>query len=892
MANALDAYHKKRNFGVTSEPRGRTARRSGNSFVIQKHDATRLHYDFRLELDGVLKSWAVTRGPNLVPGEKRLAVHVEDHPLDYGSFEGTIPGGQYGAGTVMVWDQGTWEPEGDPHVGYAKGHLDFTLHGQKLRGKWHLVRMRPRHGEKGDNWLLIKANDAEARTPDEVDILEEQPNSVMTSRSLDEIAGDAHGRQWTSGKRAHAQTMVPRTPRERAMAPLAEPMPASKAASKTSASSAPRSATKSAGKPAPDPASKSPPKAAGRSTSKSSKQAAPFSFKPPKKAKRAALPDFVSPMLPTLTAIPPSGADWLHEVKFDGYRIEAVLGGGKVILRTRKGLDWTDRFTTIAAAFSELPVKTCIIDGEIVVENENGVSDFAALQNALKEGKTQDLVCYAFDILYLDGFDLTQAALIDRKELLGSLLKDKNARVLRFSEHFTENGDRMLQHVCRLGAEGVVSKRRDAPYRPSRTTDWTKSKCANRQEFVIIGYVPSSTARRAIGSLVLGYYESGKLVHAGRVGTGFSNKMSADLFAELESERVPKAPVSTPLPAEARRNVVWVKPSRVAEVEFRGWTADVLLRQASFKGLREDKDPKEIVREKTVGAPAAATTTSVKLTHPDRVLWPDVGITKQGLADYYAMVWPWIEKHIVGRPLVLVRCPTGFAQGCFFQKHVWAGIDKHVLQVRDPHEKESILGIDSLDGLIALVQAAALEIHPWGSRSADLDHPDRLIFDLDPGDGVAFGDLIAAAREVRKRLARKKLESFVKTTGGKGLHVVAPIEPRSTWEQAKSFCRALAEDMARDNPQRLTVVVAKKARPGRIYIDYLRNGRGATAVAAYSTRARPGAAVSVPLTWDELDSTSSASQFTLSNLEKRLQHLVDDPWAGFFDMRQVLPGAP
>jgi bifunctional non-homologous end joining protein LigD len=866
VANALEAYHKKRDFGVTSEPRGSKARRKGNSFVIQKHDATRLHYDFRLELDGVLKSWAVTRGPSLVPGEKRLAVHVEDHPLDYGSFEGTIPGGQYGAGTVLVWDRGTWEPEGDPHKGYAKGHLDFTLHGEKLKGKWHLVRMRARNGEKADNWLLIKASDEEARTAGDPDILEEEPNSVVTGSSLQDIAGDAHSRQWTSGKKAHTQARNANSPRARAMAPLPEAKPAIKPTTKAAASR--RVVTKSA----------------------KAKQAAAFAFKPPKGAKRAALPTFVAPMLPTLVEAPPSGEGWLSEIKFDGYRVEAVFDSGSVVLRTRKGLDWTDRFPTIAAGVAELPVKTCLIDGEIVVEDENGISDFSALQNALKEGKPQNLVYYAFDILHLDGYDLTRAPLIERKKLLGSLLAAAGGP-LRFSEHFDENGDLMLQHVCRLGAEGIVSKRSDGPYRSGRTTDWTKSKCTNRQEFVILGYVPSSTARKAIGSLVLGYYDKGKLVHAGRVGTGFSNKLAGDLFADLERERMPKPPVSTPLPAEARRNVVWIKPTRVAEVEFRGWTADSNLRQASFKGLREDKDPQEIVREKAVAVKVDTPATSVQLSHPDRVLWPDVGITKQGLADYYAMVWPWIEKYIVGRPLVLVRCPTGFVQGCFFQKHAWAGMDKHILQVRNVKEKEPILGIDSFDGLIAIVQSAALEIHPWGSRSNDLDHPDQLIFDLDPGEGVSFPDLVAAAREVRQRLADVKLESFVKTTGGKGLHVVLPIEPRATWDAAKNFCRVLAEAMARDNPQRFTATVAKKARAGRIYVDYLRNGRGATAVAAYSTRARPSAGISTPLAWDELEATTSASQFTLSNFGKRLQHLGSDPWSGFFDLRQGLPAA-
>jgi bifunctional non-homologous end joining protein LigD len=866
VASALEAYHKKRDFAVTSEPRGSRARHKGNSFVVQKHAATRLHYDFRLELDGVLKSWAVTRGPSLVPGEKRLAVHVEDHPLDYGSFEGIIPKGQYGAGAVLVWDRGTWEPEGDPHAGYAKGHLDFTLHGRKLRGKWHLVRMRARHGEKADNWLLIKANDAEARRAKDPDILTEQPDSVLTGRSIEKVAGDAHSRQWTSGKAAHAPATNAKSPRARASAPLAKPKAAAKSAAKSAASR--------------------------RVESKDAGRAMPFRFKPPKAAKRAALPKFVAPMLPTLTDVPPLGADWVHEVKFDGYRIEAVRDAKKAVLRTRAGLDWTERFRSVAAAVVALPAGKCLIDGEVVVEDENGVSDFSALQAALKDGNTQGLVYYAFDLLHLDGLDLTRAPLIERKNLLASLLAAAaKGGSLRYSEHFDENGDLMLQHVCRLGAEGIVSKRRNSPYRSGRTTEWTKSKCTNRQELVILGYVPSTTARRAIGSLVLGYYDKGKLIHAGRVGTGFSNKMAADLFALLERERIDKPALATPPSAEARRNVVWVKPIRVAEVEFRGWTADSNLRQASFKGLREDKDPKEIIREKAVVTPLDTPTTSVTLTHPDRVLWPEAGITKQGLADYYATVWPWIAKHIVGRPLVLVRCPTGYVQGCFFQKHVWAGLDRHIQQIHDPREKLPIVGIDSFDGLIALVQAAALEIHPWGAKSDNLDRPDRLIFDLDPGEGIDFPDLIAAAREVRQRLAKAKLESFVKTTGGKGLHVVAPIQPRSTWEQAKNFCRALAEAMAHDAPQRFTATVAKKARGGRIYVDYLRNARGATAVAAYSTRARPNAAVSTPLTWEELAATSSASQFTLGNLAKRLQRFDADPWSGFFELRQQLPSA-
>ncbi|QAY95753.1 DNA ligase D [Methylovirgula ligni] len=856
---ALETYRKKRDFTVTSEPRGLKGRSSGNAFVVQKHDATRLHYDFRLELDGVLKSWAVTRGPSLVPGEKRLAVHVEDHPLDYGSFEGTIPEGQYGAGTVLVWDRGTWTPEGDPEKAYAKGHLDFTLHGEKLKGRWHLVRMHPRPGEKRENWLLIKGEDDQARGPGDPDILEEEPNSVITGRSLEDIAGDKKSRRWTSGKAAQPRVETPGSPRARAMAPV------------ESIKSDPPAKKKRALPPV---------------------KRAPFAFSPPKGAKRKALPDFIAPMLPTLVATPPSGAQWIHEVKFDGYRIEAVVKAGKVKLRTRTGLDWADRFPTVAAAFAQLPVKDCIVDGEVVVEEANGISDFSALQNALSEGETGSMVYYAFDLMHIDGYDLTGLPLVARKEILQSLLKATPDVILRYSDHFDENGELMLQHVCRLGAEGVVSKKRESHYLSKRSTDWLKIKCANRQEFVIAGYVPSTTTRKAIGSLVLGYYENGKLRHAGRVGTGYSSKMALDLFALLSRERIEKPAFESPLSSEARRNAVWVKPDRVAEVEFRGWTADANLRQASFKGLREDKNPKDIVRERVapMAKEAEAPATSVTFTHRDRVYWPEAGVTKQGLADYYTMVWPWIEKYLLGRPLVLLRCPNGIVQGGFFQKHPWAGIDPHILQIHDPHEKEPILGIDSFDGLMALVQSAALEIHPWGARSDDLDHPDRLIFDLDPGEGVAFAEIIAAAKEVRRRLAEAKLKSFVKTTGGKGLHVVAPLTPRATWTVAKDFCRALADSMAHDAPQLYTATATKTQRPKRIYIDYLRNARGATAVAPYSTRARPPAGISTPLTWDELDSVVSGSQFTIGNFSKRLQHLAKDPWDGFFRLRQSLPG--
>ncbi|HUZ66997.1 MAG TPA: DNA ligase D, partial [Beijerinckiaceae bacterium] len=537
-----------------------------------------------------------------------------------------------------------------------------------------------------------------------------------------------------------------------------------------------------------------------------------------------------------------------------------------------------------------------LLDGEAVVEDENGVSDFAGLQEALKDGRAEKIAYYAFDLLHLDGHDLTRAPLIERKALLAQILKAiPSPNPLRYSEHFEEHGETMLRHVCRLSGEGIVSKKRAGPYRSGRTLDWLKSKCANRQEFVIAGFVPSTAARNAIGSLVLAYWDGDRLVHAGRVGSGFSSRVATDLFAELDRERVDKPPLSGPLSAEARRNVKWVRPERVAETEFRGWTGGGQLRQASFKGLREDKDAREIIREEPKAQPVGArrprpeqAPPDVKLTHPDRVLWPEAGVTKQGLADYYAAAWPFMERFVSNRPLALFRCPTGIARGCFFQKHGWEGMGERVQRIHDPNDAEPILAIEDLAGLLTLVQASVLEIHPWGARSDDLERPDMLTIDLDPGEGVTWADLVAAAHDARERLRAKGLESFAKTSGGKGLHVVVPLKPHAGWDAAKAFCKTLADEMAHDSPDRYVATMTKKARAKRIYVDYLRNGRGATAVCAYSTRARPACGISTPLFWEELEATASASHFTLGNVIRRLTHLNADPWKDFFATSQTL----
>ncbi|RWP17356.1 MAG: DNA ligase D [Mesorhizobium sp.] len=830
---ALETYRKKRNFSVTPEPQGRRAPKRGNSFVIQKHDATRLHYDFRLEMDGVLKSWAVTKGPSLIPGEKRLAVHVEDHPLEYGDFEGTIPKGEYGGGTVLLWDRGTWTPIGDAHRGYAKGHLDFELHGEKLGGRWHLVRMAGKPRETRENWLLIKGDDDAARTEGDPDILDERPESVATGRKIEDVAGEEPGWSSKTGrirKRRGGSTRP--TPAEEPPAAVSVPEP-----SKI------------------------------------------------KGAKKAALPDFVEPTLATLVSSAPSGERWLHEIKFDGYRLQARIEAGRVKLLTRSGLDWTKKFgKAVVSALADVPVETALIDGELVVEGSAGASDFSALQADLSEGRSDRFRFYVFDLLHLDGHDLRDVALIKRKELLEKII-GSDSGIISYSGHFEEDGALVLRHACRLSLEGIVSKLRDAPYRSGRSKNWVKSKCSARQEFVVAGFIPSTTSRKAIGSLVLGVHDHGKLHHVGRVGTGYTAAVAESLFKKLERMRIPSSPFDERLSADEARQVRYVRPDLVAEIEFRAWTADGNLRHASFRGLREDKPAKEIVREtpKTSKEVAKPQRRTVKLTHPDRLYWPDEGVTKEGLADYYAEVWRHASPYIVGRALALVRCPNGISGEQFFQKHAWKGFNPNVVLVHDPKDPpdERLISINDLDGLIGLVQSAALEIHPWGSTVSDWERPDTIIMDLDPGEGVSWQAVIEAAVETRDRLKDAGLVPFVKTSGGKGLHVVAPLKPKAEWPAVKGFTKAIADSMAADSPNRYVSTITKSKRRGKILVDYLRNQRGATAVASYSTRARPGAAVSMPLAWDELGPSVGPAYFTVENTPTRLASVSSDPWQDF-----------
>lgn len=841
---------------------------AGGAFVVQKHAARRLHYDLRLELDGVLKSWAVTRGPSLALGEKRLAVSTEDHPIEYLDFEGNIPKGEYGGGSVIVWDQGRWVAEGDPHKGLAKGHLAFRLAGARLNGRWHLVRMRQRRGEKTVPWLLIKSDDEFARKAGDPEITDEEVASRISGRTNEEVAA--------------AGTL----PADRQQRRAAEP---------------------------------------------ARKRKLPEAGKVPG-ARKGGLPTFLAPSLASPCDKPPNGAKWIHEIKHDGYRIQARIDGRDTRLLTRKALDWTARFRTIADALGGLGLGSALIDGEIVVEDEKGISSLNNLQADLKAGRGDRLRYYVFDLLYCGGYDLTKAKLIDRKQLLQEVVTSLSPHSpIRFSEHLEADGATMLEHSCRLGLEGIISKRRDLAYRSGRGEAWFKAKCQQSQEFVILGYVASTAASRMIGALALGYYSDGQLAYAGRVGTGWSAQVASSLYAELNKIRAAKPALRNALPAGAEKGVVWTEPCLVCAVEYRDWTHDGLIRQSSFKGLREDKPAQEIslesphrvlpsqraplasipphhpsrqspkgkeggarrprsgsARKGRMTAPKEAEPGDVKFSHPERILWPEAGITKQGLADYYVDIADWILPHIAGRVLSLLRCPSGTSSKCFFAKHPWAGLGDLAQRV-DVGEKEPMMAIDSLAGVMSLVQAGVVEIHPWGSRANRLDHPDRLIFDLDPGEAVPWSAVIAGAGAVRDRLASRRLKSFVKTSGGKGLHVVVPIEPSASWAQAKAFAASIAEAMAGDQPDRYVATVAKRARRGRIFIDFLRNDRGSTAVAPYSTRALPQASVSTPLEWEELSQGLRSDHFTIGNVRHRLGFLKRDPWQGFFALRQRIP---
>ena len=830
----IATYNRKRDFTKTKEPKGRKLKGKGDSFVVQKHDASHLHWDFRLEMDGVLWSWAVPKGPSLDPNEKRLAMRTEDHPLDYGDFEGTIPAGEYGGGTVMLWDRGTWTPAPgkDPRKTIEEGHLHFTLAGERMKGEWVMFRLKPRPGDRRETWMLKKVTDEFANAENGDELVDEAVTSVTTGRTMAEIASGSD--VWRSNR-------------------------------------------------------------GGQKGGRAKKKAvdAPPAFRPPQ--------------LATLVDDVPTGSQWLFEYKYDGYRLLIATGGGAATAWTRNGKDWSDKFRALVKAAANLP-PGCLIDGEAVALNDEGRPDFQLLQSTLKESRGKNLAFYAFDLLVDRGEDITRLPNIERKDRLKSLLAGVPAPIL-YGDHVIGQGEHLFREICKQGGEGVIAKKADAPYRGERARSWLKIKCIQRQEFVIVGW-SESDKRRGFRSLLLATRDGRKLTYAGKVGTGFNGALIEELMERMEPLAIDKAPVE--VPRADRKGAHWIEPKLVAEINFTEFTSDGVLRHPSFIALREDKPASQVVREvpkhledatvKAKPKPASrrkAKTRSpedfgIEISSPERVIYPELGLTKKDLADYYAAVEPLIMVDVADRPMTLIRCPGGRTGECFFQKHDKGTFGEHVKQIpieeKDGHF-EDYLYFEDIRGLLASVQMGTMEFHGWGSKVDKVECPDRLVFDLDPDEGLDFAKVKEAAVRVRDLVAQLGLKSFPLLTGGKGIHVVVPLDATADWAKVKSFADRFSRAVSEAEPDRFTANIRKVQRKDRIFLDWLRNQRGATAVMPYSARAREGAPVAAPVGWDELDGFDSGHAFSIRDADELLKRAKSKALAGWGKAKQSLPDA-
>lgn len=836
----LATYNAKRNFSKTAEPAGVVAakhsRRKADpsdplQFVIQKHWASHLHYDFRLELDGVMVSWAVPKGPSYDPAVKSMAIHVEDHPIGYNEFEGDIPKGEYGAGSVIVWDRGIWEAVGDPHEGLAKGKILFKLHGQKLAGLWELVRISKPGQKKQDQWMLFKKRgDAWARPSSDYNVITALPDSVV---------------EMPLGLIEDREPRDPGAAQSRNASPTGDPLQA---------------------------------------------------------AKKASLPVKLEPQLATLVSNVPDG-DWVIETKYDGYRMLARVEGDKVRLFSRNGNDWTKKLQHIADAVAAFGLTSAWLDGEIVVLNDAGIPDFNRLQNSIDSAQPRDILMFVFDIPFLGDMDLRAVPLLGRRAVLKDLFDERQSSIVRFSPSFDVSPSRLLGAACQMGLEGLMAKQAEAPYVSGRTETWVKLKCQHRQEFVVLGFTDRSGASKEVGSLLLGYYEDGQLHHAGSVGTGWDSSTAGELHLKLADLEVATPAVSAAQVKPSRwskrkaGSERWVKPSMVVEISFAEWTRDKRIRHAVFRGIRTDKPANAIVRERAkepaaVALPAAQPKpkrSALNITHPDRVLDPSTGLRKIDLIRYYESIAERMLPHLKNRPVSLVRAPTGITGELFFQKHSESKMPG--MKELDPGlwpDHAALLAVDSTQALVSAAQMNVVEFHTWNSKVARIDKPDRFILDLDPGEGVTWPMLQEAAELTRVMLTELGLESWLKTSGGKGLHVVVPITPKLSYAEVKDFSHAVVKHMAKVIPSKFVAVMGGKNRVGKIFIDYLRNGHGQTTACAFTARSRPGMGVSMPVDWAQLRELKGGAQWTIATARDYLSFQKEDPWKDYWKKKQSI----